>query len=376
MITSVKIGGTAVDLNTINHDVTITVGRRDITTSFAPSSCRITFYDVVASTYTALVGKTLTVAGTAYQLFGGYITDVRLTVATATSGARCDIIAAGPSSRLGLMTANQSGYASMTVSGRLFSIAQECTTQDATMKFNAEVGSSESLYTISSAAAQPDSATSLMQNVVEPYGGLIYDNPYDDTSPTGRIAYYMNDALIIFPGEVAGNQVEWSPTFEQSGQIINDVTVTYDTGTINRSNTTSQTLYGKRSRRVTTTIDNATNATDLADNVISRSRRPRWSISNVSVIQSTTGAEFLYQRIGGSLKITSLPAGSPTSTYTGIVQGWEHRVSNGKMRTTFYLADPSDVGKSIRWQDTGSNWTPTNATLIWDNALTEADFYS
>lgn len=376
MITAVKIDGSTVDLNTIAHDVSISIGRRDLSSTFAPSSCRITFYDVVANNYTALVGKTLTVTGTAYQLFGGYITDVRLTVATATSGARCDIIAAGPSSRLGLLNVNTSGYTSTTLGLRCKQIADECVAQDATFIFSNETGTDEGAYTLSAAAAQSASATSALQDVLEQVGGVLYDNPDYSASATGRIAYYTNDVATIDEISVAASKVDFAPTFEQSGQIINDVAVTYDTGTITRSSTTSQTLYGKRSKTVNTTITNVANATDLADEIIARTRRPRWSISDVSIIQSTTLAEIGFTRIGGSLTIDSLPIGSPNTSYTGIVQGWDHRIANGTMRTTFYLADPADVGLTIAWYKLPSTykWNTVDAALIWDNALTLADF--
>jgi hypothetical protein len=376
MITGVTVGGTAIDLNTVAHDVTITIGRKDLQTTYAPSSCRITFYDVVATSYTALVGKTITVSGNAYQLFGGYVTDVRLTVATPTSGARCDIIAAGPSSRLGLLDVNTSGYTSTTLALRCKQIADECIAQDGSFYFSDETGTDEGAYTLSAVAPQTESATTALQGTVDQVGGVIYDNPYDSTSPTGRIAYYTNDCNTVAENTWSSSLIEFAPTFEQSGQIINNVAVTYDTGTINRSSTTSQTLYGKRSRTVGTTINNTTEATDLADEIISRTRRPRWANSNVSVIQSYSGPELLYTRIGGSLTINDLPDGSPSSTYTGIVQGWEHRISSGKMRTTFYLADPADVGLTIAWYKLPSTykWNTVNPALIWDNALTLADF--
>ena len=376
MITAVYIGGASVDLNTIAHDVTITIGRKDLQTTYAPSSCRITFYDVVATSYTALVGKTLQVSGDAYQLFGGYVTDVRLTVASETSGARCDIIAAGPSSRLGLLDVNQTGYAATTVALRCKQIADECLAQDASFYFSNETGTDEGAYTLSAEAAQTQSATSALQGTVDQVGGLIYDNPYHLTSPTGTVAYYTNDCPSVYDNAFAADHTEFAPTFDQSGQIINNVTVTYNSGTINRSNTTSQTLYGKRSRTIGTTIDNPTNATDLADEIISRNRRPRWAISNVSIIQSYIGPELGFTRIGGNLTIGSLPDGSPTTEYTGVVQGWEHRIANGKMRTTFYLADQADVGRSIAWYKLPSTykWNTVNPALIWDNALTLADF--
>lgn len=376
MITAVYIGGTSVDLNTIAHDVSITIGRRDLSTTFAPSSCRITFYDVIATSYTALVGKTLQVSGNAFQLFGGYVTDVRLTVATETSGARCDIIAAGPSSRLGLLDVNQSGYAATTVKLRCKQIADECLAQDASFVFVDETGTDEGTYTLSAATAQTTSATTALQNVLEQVDGFLYDNPDYSASPTGRIAYYTNDCPSVADASFAANLVEFAPTFDQSGQIINDVTVTYNTGTLNRSNATSQTLYGKRTKTIPTTIDNPTNATDLADEIISRTRRPRWAISNVSVIQSYTGPELGFTRIGGNLTIASLPDGSPTTEYTGVVQGWDHRITSGTMRTTFYLADQAEVGRSIAWYKLpiAYTWDTINPALIWDNALTLADF--
>jgi hypothetical protein len=375
MIASVKVDGATVDLNTVAHDVSITIGRRDLTTTFAPSSCRITFYDVVASTYTALVGKTLTVTGSSYQLFGGYITDVRLTVATPTSGARCDIIAAGPSSRLGLVNVNASGYASTTLSMRCKQIADEAIAQDASLYFITETGPDEGQYTLAALPAATQSATTALQATLDQIDGVVYDNPTNYLSPTGQVAYFSNDVDTGTTVTIAANRVLFAPTFEQSGQIINDVIVGYDSGVIQRSNATSQTLYGKRTRTIGTTIVTSAQATDLADEIISRSRRPRWSISDVTITQPTSGAETLYSRIGFELVIDSLPFGSPTASYTGIVQGWEHRITGGEHRTTFYLADPADVGKAISWEKVPSlyKWNTINPSVTWDNALTIAD---
>ena len=377
MIQYVKVDGTNVDLNTVDHDVSITVGRRDLTTTFAPSACRITFYDVIASTYTALVGKTLTVDGNAYQLFGGYITDVRLTVATETSGARCDIIAAGPSSRLGLINVNDIGYAQTTVALRCDQIADDVSSQTGEIYFVDETGPDEGNYTLANLPAATQSATTALEGTLGQVGGVVYDNPYDNTGgsrPTGRVAYFTNDNPSVGDIDVDASLVLFAPTFEQSGQIINTVLVEYDSGTITRSNATSQTLYGKRTRTITTTIVGSTDATDLADETITRSRRPRWAISDVTVKQSPISPEYLYTRIGGSLTIDNLPLGSPASTYTGIVQGWEHRITGGDHRTTFYLADPSEVGRSIAWDAVPALYLwNTNADIIWDNFLTAAD---
>jgi hypothetical protein len=304
------------------------------------------------------------------------VTDVRLTVASTTSGARCDIIAAGPSSRLGLLNVGTSGYSGSTVSARCAAIAADCTAQDASFVFVNETGDDEGAYTLSAMTAQTQSATTALQDVLEQVDGVLYDNPDYSASPTGRIAYYTNDATTVNAYTWSPSLIEFAPTFDQSGQIINTVDVTYNTGTVNRSSTDSQTLYGKRSRSITTTIDNSTNATDLADEIISRSRRPRWAINDVTVIQGYSGPELLYTRIGGSLTIGLLPTGSPTSSYTGIVQGWDHLITSGTMRTTFYLADPADVGLTIAWNalPNTKKWNTVQTGLIWDNALTLADF--
>jgi len=376
MITGVYFGGSSVDLNTVAFNVSITVGRRDHTTTFAPSSCRITFYDVVATTYTALVGKTLRVQGSTYQLFGGYITDVRLTVDSPTSGARCDIIATGPSGRLGLISAGSTGYAAQSITNRCAAIASEATTQDAAFVFSDQTGTDEGAYVLSAYAAGSGAATNLLQDTLEAVNGCLYDIPTTGTE-TGNIAYFTPDCSVVSTVSPASSTVLFAPTFEQSGQIINDVTVAYDTGTIARSSTQSQTLYGKRSQTVTTKINNATDATDLADELISRVRRPRWAISDVTIDQPLTGAETGFSRIVGKLSLSSLPTGAPRSTYTGIVQGWEHRVNNDTFRTTFYLADPSDVGLALLWNEVPSSalyrWNTIDTSVIWDNALTLAD---
>lgn len=376
MITSVKVNGASIDLTTIAYDVSISVGRRDTSTSYAPSSCRITFYNVSATSYTGFVGQTLTVQGNPFLLFGGFITDVRLTVESTTNGARCDIIAAGPSSRLGLLNVGTSGYAAQTVRARLAAIGADVTTQSSSLGFSGETGLDEGEYNLSAYTGGTTDALSLMSDTVDPIGGVIYDNP-GAGGTIGKIAYHTVDKAVSSTITPSSTTVLWAPTFDQSGQVINDLNVISDVGTITRSNTDSQTLYGKRTRTVTTTISDLTNATDLADELIGRLRRPRWSISDVTIDQSLTAPEQLYSGIGNTLTVTNLPTGSPVSTYTGYVQGWEHRIANETFRTTFYLADPADVGHTLAWNEIPNSsaykWNTIRAATIWDNALSLAD---
>ena len=380
MIQYIYIDGIEIELDTVAHDVSITVGRKDTTTTYAPSSCRITFYDVIAETYTALVGKRLNVYSGEARNFGGFITDVRLSVATETSGARCDIIAAGPSSRLGLFQVSTPGYATQTVTDRLASISTDMFALDNSVKYTNQTGTDEGLYTLSAEPAGTFSGISGMVDVLQQVGGCLYDLPNEPlatVTPTGigSVAYYTNDYFSTEYYEPSASQVAFAPIFDQSAQIINTITVTYDTGTITRSNAASQALYGPRARLVSTNINNATDATDLADELISRERRPRWSMSDVTIEQGLL--EIPVVQIGTELNITNLPAGSPTSNYLGIVQGWEHRYTNGTHRTTYYLADPAEVGQALPWNkipDTSSyQWDSINPTTIWDNALTLSD---
>jgi hypothetical protein len=376
MITSVKVNGTAIDLTTIAYDVSISVGRRDTTTDYAPSSCRITFYNVSATSYTGFVGQTLAVQGNPWLLFGGFITDVRLTVESTTSGARCDIIAAGPSSRLGTLNVGTSGYPAQTVRARLGQIAADTTAQSSSLTFSGETGLDEGEYNLSAYTAGTTDALALMTDTVNPIGGVIYDNP-GAGGTIGKIAYHTVDRTPSSTLSPTSTTVLWSPTFDQSGQVINDLNVFSDAGTVSRSNTDSQTLYGKRTRDVTTRIADITNATDLADELIGRLRRPRWAISDVTIDQSLTAPEQLFSSIGNKLVITNLPTGSPFTTYTGYVQGWEHRIANETFRTTFYLADPADVGHTLAWNEipnsTAYKWNTIRAATIWDNALTLSD---
>lgn len=383
MISAVIIDGTSVDLDTVAYNVDINVGRTDNTSTYAPSSCRLILYDVVgtssATRYNGLIGKQLIVRdenSPPRNYFAGFITDVRLTVPTPTSGARVEVIAAGPSIRCALTEVGASGYPAQTVIDRINAIGAELEAAQPNIQIEYLVEANEN-YTLAAYTGGPINGITALANTVGIAGGFVYDNP----------AYGVNNGLYVTAqsgGAMGGafatefETVLYAPAFTQNGQIINDVTVDYSGGSVTETSTYSASLYGRREARVSTTIDNATQANLLADNIISRSRRPRWNVTGITVLNPS-----IYQwptTLRGGFTVANLPSGSPTpdGTWYGVIEGWNHRFENGEHRQTFFLSDRVAAGQAIEWQyvvpSTTYEWNTINSTLIWDNAVALIDF--
>ena len=368
MIGYVEVDDTLVELSTIAADVSIRVGRQDVYTAYAPSSCRIVFYDATVNLSSYVVGQSLEVFDTSMGArFTGDITDATLTVASPTSGATLVVTAVGRSARLAYRTQT--------------SLRPEENVVDRTSALLTDGGLGGAASVLQWATA--DLSTRVAAQTANP--GAILRGLDEVTSSARSVIFDRGDGAVVWQsiryrpsistvGSMSIGSVLFAPTFQQSNQIINRVRVSYATGEVQLDDTTSQSRFGIREAAYSTQLVSMGDAADLATDYMKRSKRPRWAMPTVTFVQAATETRY---EIGQVVSIPSLPTGSPTSTYYGVVEGWEDSYQRGDHRTTYFLSDPAVSGVALQWDDIPSTspyrWDTIDTNVIWDDALTLAD---
>ena len=274
MIYSVVIGeATSVELTTISDDVNLVFGRSDIYSSVAQSAARLTFYDADVSPFMKLLGYTIQVYSSAYNLaFTGTISDMILQVATPTSGNSLTVTAIGRLSALGQSVIGSGSYPQENLAARLINIFLEANVDIA--DYILELSNDE-LFNTQVAARSPNeaSALSVLEELLSSFQAFVYDHP-DGTIRVQSLAWRVENPTNNY----VGSDVVYSPTWTQNLQITNRVVVEYETGNVQKDDAVSQSRYGIRTGSISSKLVTSAKASALAETVLNRQRRPRWNI--------------------------------------------------------------------------------------------------
>jgi len=379
MIGEVRVDSVIVDLNTISADVVIRVGRSDIFTKTATSTCRIVFRGVTTDTTTPYVGTIVEVYNTvATKVFEGVITDAVLTVETSTSGANLTVTALGNTTRAGFTLEGLATYPGE-FGTRSEHLPAE-TIDQRLARFNTLLPSpaitiqaykSVTDRNLTAYVGPDQSVIAHIENISDSARGLFYD--------AGNGNLYWQDvewrnaqSVLTFDPDA----VLFAPIWVQNAQVVNDVTVNYSGTSVFTFDQRSIDLYGRRELSVSTILVDSANASALASSLLSRSKRPRWQIESIGYVQGPTEVTYL---VGQPVKITNLPAGSPAPIAYGIVEGYEHRYIRDTHTTTYFLSDPVQSGIALAWEDlpadAASEWQDA-LPIVWDDAITLSDLFA
>ena len=370
-IYSVSIGGVAVTDADVSSEIEITHGRSDFYTSVATSSARITIYSRDVSVYKAIVGLSCVIKSTiSVNHFTGTITDVQLRVDDATSGNTVTITAVSATALLGLRLVGATEYPAETVALRLARIFTDAgyLLADYTLQLSAE-----DLAIVTD--LRPASVTTALDAIGDVTPGLSAFT-YDDVD--GQIVIqsvsWRATAGIVTASTSSG--VLFAPVFGQTVQIVNQIKATYNTATqtVTVDNATSQASFGVRSATLATHFVSVTDATRAATQIIGRSRKPRWTIDEITILQDSPEVVLV---VGQVYDVAVLPTGSPSTTYSGCVEGFAQRFSRGDQSTIVYLSDAALSGLALKWSAIPSTaayrWNTVRAAAQWQDAYTLGD---
>jgi len=406
MITSITVGGTALDLNNVDVTLGINHGRNDIASPAQAGDASLTLRNFAS--IPGRIGDALIIESFGITRFTGDVTQLALTHEYSPSGALLPILqidAIGRMARLGLANVGTLGYPKQDLEPRVLAIFD-----DSGLPYQANVKPGNELK----AQAANDAGYSAMDLLSAlcaesgatmcdlPDGTILFESyarrgvgynpahwadlPITDTwADVPFIWSDVYDSTQTAPLEISipDDAVVWAPVWRNDIlTVINEITVLYG----NNSSTTeidsaSQTLYGRRAVSLTTTLEHLADAVTRAGDIIRAQSEPRYGLTNVLIQMDTldtfTRTEILQLISGSRVGIPGTPQPSPVIDYNGIVEGWSDHYGPTGYFLTLSLSDPRYSYAVLQWGEVtaGETWGQTDITAQWFNIVSNVDLF-
>lgn len=414
MIPTIKVNGTALDLDGVEYRITVSHGRNDITSPPAPSDASMTLYGFM--TIPVTISDVVEVEAYGVTRFTGRVTDTNLTHDFNPNGptlgipatayvARLDVTLIGNLSLLGLKFVGDAGYARELLNDRVENILT-----DADVVYT---NNSDPLMTQEALDALDGgySALDLLTNLGTETGGTLCDLPdgavlWESYSRRGfgynPAHWYDIDPLDTYPDlpyiwadiydrtdtapltvNLPKTKVAWSPQWRNTSQtILNDVTVVYGTsGNQNETDSDPASIltHGRRAYVLNTQLHYASDAQTRASEIIRMQSEPRYAVQAVEVLMEEVTEPLRSQILdlisGSKVGIGVMPQPAPIDDYVGVVEGWSETYTPGLHRLVLSLSDPRFSYQVAKWNEVSAvlTWAGVDPTVQWYNVVVPSD---
>lgn len=386
-------------------NLTITSGRTDIYSQPFAGYCNLQIVNLNQSAIDLDVNNQINIqvknsSGTYVNIFGGFITDIDVSVTSAGSlgiSETISIIALGALSKLpktlfndALSKAFDGDQIYEVLSQALFNTWNEvpaATTWDTylatTTWENAENSGLGDVdrpgnYELAARSADTTQIYSLASALATSGLGYLYEDSagrigYADS--THRSQYLAANGYI----DLSGNNAFASGirTSKRSGDIRNNVTITYkNSAQVSSSDADSIATYGQQSYEITTSLQNGSDATEQANFYLTLRAFPEAQFKSITFplgnpeIDNTDRDALLGTFMGLPLNITDLPTNINFGAFQGFVEGWTFKAGFNSLAITLMVSPVAYSLQAFRWNDVPGieTWNTINPDLDWLNA--------
>lgn len=162
-----------------------------------------------------------------------------------------------------------------------------------------------------------------------------------------------------------------------SGDLINDMTVTYKTSASETAEDAfSKSVYGVFAGQKTTLLENKVDAEAMADLYIKTRAYPRNIMESVTIplhnpdLPNALRDALINAYIGKPVSIPNPPSSILDSPFSGFLEGVTYAVSQKAASITVYLSSYALSQIEQAWQqvDPAERWNTVSAILTWENA--------
>lgn len=402
----VKVNGTTVTSATLSG-LTITSGRTDIYSQAIAGYCNLTLLETNKAEANYDINDSVTVevqnaSGIYVYLFGGFITDVNITVQNSGSSAttqRIQIIAVGALARLNrtIFSGNLAHeFDGTRIAGLLDDVLYNTwndipgtttwNTYDPTITWlNAENAGYGEVdipgdYELHSQTGISDTVYNLVSAAANSGLGYIYEDSqgrigYADS--THRTEYLSANGYVDLNGNHAiGPGLNIS---KRAGDVRNSVTVAYgadSSSEVTDSDPASIILYGELASRITTTLRHQADAEAQAAFYLLIRAYPQFEMRQITFalanpeIDNSDRNSLLAVFMGMPLNIVNLPSNMVEGTFQGFVEGWTWTANLNSLNLTLNVSPLAYSLQAMRWNSVpvAETWNTINPTLDWLNA--------
>ena len=233
-------------------------------------------------------------------------------------------------------------------------------------------------YELTSRSSDTTDVYSLVSGLATSGAGYIYEDAqgricYADSTHRGE--YLATNGYI----ELSGNEAlsRGIATSRRIGDIRNKVTITYKANAQQTAeNTASQALYGVQAQNISTTIENAADATSQANFYLALRAYPQslfksitFELTNPELDNADRNA-LIGAFMGMPVDITNLPANMTGGRFQGFVEGWTFNAGFNKLQITLNVSPIAFSLQAFKWLNVPitESWTTINPLLDWTNA--------
>ena len=399
----VKVNGSTVTSATL-AGMTITSGRTDIYSQPQAGYCNISLLETNESAISYEINMPVSVeikdsSGDWVFLFGGFLSDIAIEVATSGSTAlsqRVNLIAIGSLARLaravfdGNISSDTDGdqiYA--VLSGVLFDTWDEVpaattwATYDPTTTWaNAENSGLGEIdqpgdYDLDSQSNVLNNVYAVVSQLATSGLGYIYEDAqgrigYADS--THRSEYLAANGYVDLDGNHATGP--GLNIVKRAGDVRNSITITYTSSgnsSVTDSDANSIADYGQLAATVATTLKNQTDAEDQAAFYLLIRAYPQYQMSRITFeigspeIDNSDRDSLLNVFMGLPLNIQNLPSNMVSGEFQGFVEGWTWRAGYNRLTLELNVSPVAYSLQAFRWNNVPASetWQTISPTLTW-----------
>jgi len=402
----VKINGYTVTDSTLVN-LTITSGRQTIYEQPSASYCNLTLITSPSSSVPYEINDSVTVevkdsSGTYVSLFGGFVTDVGITVqyaGTVDVHQEIRIVGVGALARLvranytGNLSADQDGDQMLTLlSTVLFSTWQDVpasltwATYDATTTWanaeNSGLGEIDTPgdYDLAARNNLNSSVYDIAVSIANSGLGYLYEDSqgrigYADSTHRGEYLA-TNGYTNLDANQAQGAGLE---IVKRAGDVRNSISIIYgasQNSSISDEDATSIALFGQLATTIYTYLQNQSDAEAQAAFYLLIRAYPQFEFNRISFplhnpeITDAIRDELLNVFMGQPVDIQNLPANMTLGQFQGFIEGWTWRAGVKGLTLDLTLSPVAYSLQAFGWDDVPATeyWNTLSPTLDWINA--------
>lgn len=402
----IKVDGSTVTSATLGG-LTITSGRTEIYSQPVAGYCNLTLIETNQSAIPYEINDSVTVevknsAGVYVYLFGGFITDISVSVSTASQSVvtqRVNIIATGTLARLaravyvGNLSSDQDGDQIYTLlQNVLFDSWNEVpnsltwnTYNPTTTWANAQNSGLGEIdrpgdYDLEARNDLNDTVYNIASSLATSGLGYLYEDSqgrigYADS--THRSQYLADYGYIdLSANDAIGPNLE---IYKKAGDVRNAITIAYGSAgnnTVSASSIESISLYGQLASTITTTLKNRTDAQSQADFYLKIRAFPQYALQRINWVIQNPDLDngdrdaLLNVFMGMPINLTNLPSNMDNGSFQGFVEGWTWTASMNRLSLSLIVSPVAYSLQAFRWNNVPAveTWNTITPTLEWNDA--------
>jgi len=372
---TVTIGGTAYTTKTL-WNVQISNGRTNVLDQSRAGFASVQLLSTDGTHFNIQLNDTVVVkvknsSNVDVTVFTGKVTDVRSDVnASGSVGTAVitTVTAVGPFAQMARKVIGDTAYPKEYDDDRMDRILTEA-------GVTIDVVDTPGVYEFTDRAANPTDAYTLAAYYAQMGFGYIYE------TATGAVGYAnesrrLNEVQDNGYYTIPENYILWNglSANRSLNDLVNSVILTYKANaTKTASDAGSIATYGTVASKVSTELEQGTEAQYQADRYVALRAVPQTNLSSFSIMLDssymTNAARdvFLSIYMGKPIQILSLPNALIDAIYKGFVEGWVLSFNQYQASLNITTTDSSLSIVPTRWQDVSAlqKWSDVGATVQW-----------